>query len=110
MNISGIAVVVLADKFESVSSELKSLPGIEIHQADAATGKLVLTQEADNVHEEVSGLKRIKSVPGVIFAEMAYHYFEGDTGNATDIPDGLNGLESVNSPIDPPIPELPISE
>ncbi len=110
MNISGIAVVIRADEFEGVASELRSLPGVEIHQTDAEAGKLVLTQEAENVHEEIDGLKRIKAIPGVVFAEMAYHYFEGDVGKVGDISAGLKSLESYDAPLAPNIPESPISE
>jgi nitrate reductase NapD len=78
MNISGILVVVAPSRIESTCASLRALPGIEIHHVEATTGRIVITQEAGSISAEVEGLKRIRDLPGIILAEMSYHYFEED--------------------------------
>ncbi len=76
MNISGILVVVSPSDFEAGVSALNGLPRVEVHHSDPKTGRIVVTQEADSVNDEVEGLKRIKALPGVVMAEMVYHYLD----------------------------------
>jgi nitrate reductase NapD len=57
---------------------LNALEGVEVHQVDAATGRIVAVQEASDIHAEIEGVKRIKAVPDVIMAEMVYHYLAED--------------------------------
>jgi periplasmic nitrate reductase NapD len=80
MNLSGIIVVCRADELPVVSGALAALPGVEVHHQDAAQGKIVLVQEAHTVEAEMEGLRHIKATPGVVLAEMVYHYFEEDPG------------------------------
>ena len=54
-------------------SALSELPGVEVHERDEATGRIVVTQEAESVDAEVEGLRRIQRLPGVISAELVYH-------------------------------------
>ena len=54
------------------------LPGIELHQEDPETGKLVLTQEAETDEDQMNGIRRIQIIPGVNIAELVYHYFDED--------------------------------
>ncbi len=104
MNISGILVVVSPSELEAGMAALKGLPGVEVHHTDAATGRIVVTQEAGTVNDEVEGLKRIKALPGVAMAEMVYHYLDEDelpsqapssvgedTEGQVDVPVQLNG-------------------
>ena len=74
MNISGILVVAHPGRLSHCIDSLHALPGVELHHQDAATGKLIVTLEAESVDAEVEGLKRIKALPDVILAEMVYHY------------------------------------
>jgi nitrate reductase NapD len=78
VNVSGILVVVPVSAIASTIEALGSLPGVDVHHTDAATGRIVVTQEAETVAAEVEGLKRIKALPSVILAEMVYHHFEDD--------------------------------
>ena len=78
MNVSGILVVVSPSELEAGIAALNGLPGVEVHHTDAATGRIVVTQEAETVNDEVDGLKRIKALPGVAMAEMVYHYLDED--------------------------------
>ena len=80
MHLSGILVVVLPDYLDATMAALYSLPGVEVHYQDAASGRIVVTQEGNSIDAEVEGLKRIKALPRVLVAEMVYHYFEDDEG------------------------------
>ncbi len=82
MNISAILVVVPVTEFDTAGDRLEALPGVEVRHTDPATGRLLVIQEAADVGAEVEGLKRIKALPGIILAEMVYHYFEDDPGIA----------------------------
>ena len=100
MNISGILVVVSPQRVDSMVEQLKQLDGIDVHHVDASTGRIVITQEAETISDEVAGLKRIRALPGIILAEMSYHNFEDDTELLQGIPAELEGedLDTVNVP------------
>jgi nitrate reductase NapAB chaperone NapD len=95
-NLSGILVVAAAERVEAVRAALEAFPGVDVHQVDRETGRMVVTQEAPDVPAEVAGLKRIQSLPDVVMAEMVVHWFEGDPQmhgpeELVDLPDGLGG-------------------
>ena len=76
MNVSGILVVTSVERLDETATALSALPGVEVHHTDPAGGRLVITQEASSVHEEMDGLKRIKALPHIVLAEMVHHHFE----------------------------------
>ena len=78
MNISGILVVTAPEHTGKTVETLQGLPGIDVHHVDAATGRIVITQEAETISAEVDGLRRIRALPHIILAEMSYHNFEED--------------------------------
>ena len=78
MNLSGILVVAKTGAQSSVVDALNALDGVEVHQVDEATGRIVAIQEAKDIHAEIEGVKRIKALPDVIMAEMVYHYLADD--------------------------------
>ena len=96
MNVSGILVVVRPERVAAATDELARLDGVDVHHCDAASGRIVITQEAETIQAEVDGLKRIKALPYVILAEMAYHCFEEDRDVAGGIPPELDELEGLN--------------
>ena len=100
MNISGILVIVAPEKVESTVETLNTMDGIDVHHIDQPTGRIVITQEAETVHDEVDGLKRIRTLPGIILAEMSYHNFEEDSENVESIPEELEdeNLDTANVP------------
>ena len=100
MNISGILVVVSPEKVNSTVESLSALEGIDVHHIDQPSGRIIITQEAEAIHDEVEGLKRIRALPGIILAEMSYHNFEEDTETITGLPEELEEetLENVNDP------------
>ncbi len=88
MGISGIVVATRTEHVAGVLHALGGMPGVDAHQVDHASGRIVLTQEAADIEAHTTGLKRIKDVPHVLFAELVYHYVgegreEDDTGPST---------------------------
>ena len=100
MNISGILVISSLEHIAEVCEQLRNLPGIEIHYVDEDSGRIVITQEADTIGAEVDGLKRIRSLPHIVLAEMSSHYFEEDRELIDAIPAELDdeALEKENVP------------
>jgi nitrate reductase NapD len=90
MNISGILVISAIEHTAAVCEQLRGLPGIDIHYVDENTGRIVITQEAETISAEVDGLKRIRSLPHVVLAEMSSHYFEEDRELIDAIPPDLD--------------------
>ena len=100
MNISGILVVVAPEQVNSTVETLAALQGIDVHHIDQPSGRIIITQEAESIHDEIDGLKRIRALPGIILAEMSYHNFEEDSENVTSIPEELENdtLKTDNIP------------
>ena len=100
MNISGILVVVSPSELHAGIAALSGLPGVEVHHCDEVTGRIVVTQEAETVNDEVEGLKRIKALPAVAMAEMVYHYLGEDAlPSRAPSPDGENAHHQVDRPV-----------
>lgn len=100
MNISGILVITSPEHTGTISEQLQSLAGIDVHHVDAATGRIVITQEADSISAEIDGLKRIRALPHIVLAEMSYHNFEEDRELIDAIPAELDdeALDTVKVP------------
>lgn len=101
MNIAGILVVAGRDRQTEVVEALAGLPGVEVHQVEAETGRIIVVHEAADIHAEIEGLRRIKALPHVVMAEMVYHYIAEDervyeaippelTDQTGAVPAGLN--------------------
>ncbi|MEJ2095387.1 MAG: chaperone NapD [Gammaproteobacteria bacterium] len=101
MNVSGILVVVPTTHVTDSIETLGRLKGVDVHHCDPATGRIVVTQEAETIQSEVDGLKRIKSLPHVILAEMVYHCFEEDSDLMGKIPAEPDDLEETS-----PVPSV----
>lgn len=95
MNLSGILVVVQPARLAEACAALERLPGVEVRHLDATGGRVVVVQESPTVDDEVEGLKRIQSLPHVVFAQLVYHYFGGD---AADSPDGIAAAGAPREP------------
>jgi nitrate reductase NapAB chaperone NapD len=78
MNISGILVVAKTEQFDEVVAALATFEGVEVHQTDRDTGKIVITQEAETIKDEADHAELLKTIPGVITVNMVYHYFADD--------------------------------
>jgi nitrate reductase NapD len=96
MNLSGILVVTRPERMAATVERLQALPGVEVHFQEPETGKLVVVQEAEDVHAEVEGLRRIKALPDIVLAEMVQHYFEEDTAEVAQMPPDLDRLSGMD--------------
>jgi nitrate reductase NapD len=79
-----------------VVAELNALEGVEVHQQDPI-GRVVVVLEAETVREETNGLRRIQAVPGVLMAEMVFHYFEDDDETLSELPPEIAALPGLNA-------------
>jgi nitrate reductase NapD len=89
VNISGILVIAPGERLGETIQRLNALPGVEVHHTDPNTGRIVVTQEAATVQDEVDGLKRIKALPHIVLAEMVHHHFEDSSEVFDHLPDSL---------------------
>lgn len=96
MNLSGLLVMTRPEAMPQVIDTLNALPGVEVHQQDPH-GRLVVVMEADSVRAETDGLRRIQALPGVLVAEMVYHYFEDDDETVTELPADIAALPGLDS-------------
>lgn len=94
MNLSGIAVRASPHTTESVASMLATLPGIEVRQVDADSGRIVLVQEAADIAAEVDGFRAVQRTEGVISADLVCHYFGETPTTESDLARVLARLET----------------
>lgn len=78
MSISGIYVLIDPGHWESATESLRQLPGLDLHQHNASTGRLVLTQDAASAESQADGIERIRQIQGVVTAEPVYHYVDDE--------------------------------
>ncbi|MEW5769631.1 MAG: chaperone NapD [Pseudomonadota bacterium] len=97
MNLSGILVVANPAWQSQVVEALNAMQGVEVHQIEEDTGRIIAVQEAADIHAEIEGLKRIKAVPHVVMAEMVYHYIAEDEKVYEAIPPELVEQEQACS-------------
>ncbi len=95
MNLSGIAVLAAPQSVESVANALAALPGIQVHQVDAASGRIVLVQEAAEIAAEVDGFRAVQRTPGVISADLICHYFGEQPTSEPDLARVLARLDAT---------------
>lgn len=92
MSYSGIVVCTRPDRLADLALSLSDLPGVQVHQRDTATGRLVVTLEAGSVDDEIRGLRQIQSFPGVVSADLVYHCLpEGSVPTQTELPSPSGG-------------------
>jgi nitrate reductase NapD len=103
LNLSGILVAAQPDDVDAIVAQLNELPGVSVHQRDDETGRVIVVQEAASVQREVEGLKRIKALPKVVFAELVYHYLADDDSGAALPPADLDSMTGIP---DPALPKL----
>jgi nitrate reductase NapAB chaperone NapD len=73
VNLSGILVVARPGRLDDALQALRELPGVDVHQHEAPTGRIVVTQEAESAGAEAEGLRRLRALPDVATAELVYH-------------------------------------
>ena len=84
-SIAGVVVRSRAEDLPQVAARLAGLPGVEVHHVEASTGRVVITIETEpHDHEEAvneeARLERVCREPGVLGAELVYHYVEPPEG------------------------------
>jgi nitrate reductase NapD len=97
MNLSAVLVVAKQDRQAETIASLNALSGVEVHQVDETTGRIIVVQEAADINAEVEGLRRIKALPHVVMAEMVYHYIAEDEAEYTELPPELAAQETACS-------------
>lgn len=75
MNISGVLVHAYPQKTASVTRELESMDGFEVH-ANTDEGKIVVTIEKSDDNSIADAMLKLQDIPGVLNASMVYHQFE----------------------------------
>ena len=95
MNISSIIIKTTDKYYSHVFAQLTEADFCEIHFYD--DNKIVVTIEGDSTSEEISKLKKIESIKGVVSAEMVFAYSEDELEIerkkiefAEDVPQWLN--------------------
>ncbi len=77
VNISGILVQTKADEVEKVVVRLQESGLCEVYTHDEL-GRIVIVIEGSGIEEEISKLKQIEKIAGVITADMHYSYSEDE--------------------------------
>jgi periplasmic nitrate reductase NapD len=98
MNIAGVLVCTTPENIGSLIAALESLSGVDVHQVERDTGRLIITIEGDDTEQDVGRLKQVKALDGVLSADMIHYHFEDD---AVD-PKGISttaDLGSADTPI-----------
>lgn len=86
MNLSGVLVVAKPQWLDQVVEALNALSGVEVHQVDEETGRVIAVLEAEDIRAEIARLKEIKALPHVLVAEMVYHYLAEDPNTYDSMP------------------------
>ena len=99
MFISGISVSCRPDRYESTTSRICEIEGVDIHAEDRSTGKLAATIESRDLQAEIEIFQRIQTLPGVASAELVFHAF----GDLADAPQMAGSIEPTK-PTEPTEP------
>ena len=83
MSFSGIVVRAATTDLESLAQRLGAVPGVQVHQRDPDSNRLILTLDAETVDDEIDGLRRIQCMSGVASADLVYHLL-GDKEELAD--------------------------
>lgn len=68
-----------------VKKTLSQEPGIDVHQSDAATGRIIVTIEGESTDEDAARLKAVQEIPGVLSASLIHYHFEDDAVDSETI-------------------------
>lgn len=79
-SIAGVVVRSRPMDLARVAGRLAGLPGVDVHHIEASTGRVVITLEADQEDRDQAQLERVRQDPGVLSAELIYHYVEPPVG------------------------------
>lgn len=77
MNYSGIFATTQPKNLEAMTRSINGLEWAEVYQSDE-NGRIVVVLEGETTEEEIARLQKLKRLPGILTAEMVYHYFEDE--------------------------------
>ena len=77
VHLSGIMVLGDPLKLERCRQEVAALPGVEVHQVDPATGRMIAVLESPTLRGQQEGLRRIQELPSVRLAALVEHRVDG---------------------------------
>jgi len=77
MNISSVVIRTSPSNLEKVLEAIRDSDICEYHLHDEK-GRIIVTIEGTNVEEEISKLRLIQAIPGIINADMMYSYTEDE--------------------------------
>ena len=78
MHYSGILVVVSPGRVRECAREIETLPGLEVHYRYPDNGQIIAVQESRTMEAQKSGLRSVRSLPGVVLAELVYHHVDAE--------------------------------
>lgn len=70
---SGLVVTCAPEHLSDVQAELQSLPGVEIHQTDKDTGRLVVVLEEETIDAESDRFAQIRKLDNVVDVSLVVH-------------------------------------
>lgn len=76
MFVSGVALHVRQEHFDAALQSCAALPGVEVHARDQARGRAVVTVEAESLRAEVDLVEQMRTIEGVVGAQMVFHGFD----------------------------------
>ena len=88
MNVSGVLVRARPDRFPEVMNALVAIAGLEVHIAEQAAGRIVVTLEDGPDYSVEDSLLQLHLVDGISDAALVYQYSD-------DVPD--HGTKEMRS-------------
>lgn len=70
---SGLVVTCAPEHLSAVQAELQSLPGVEIHQTDSETGRMVIVLEEESIDAETDSFAQIRKLENVVDVSLVVH-------------------------------------
>ena len=70
---SGLVVTCAPQDFDVLQTSLQSMPGIEIHQTDPATGRFVVVLEEETIDAETERFEALRKLEHVVDVSLVVH-------------------------------------
>ncbi|MBV7483585.1 chaperone NapD [Bordetella sp. BOR01] len=84
MRIVSLVLRIAPPHLDVARQALADIPGVQVHAADAATGKLIITVEDGPDHSTADSILAAHKIPYVLSATLAYEYGEDDAPSANE--------------------------
>lgn len=84
MHYSGILVRSRPTDLERCAARVEACTGVEVYLTDASSSSLIAVVETETVAQQEAALRAVQDLPGVVTADLVYHYLdeETETGSA----------------------------